>query len=140
MNPDYTGRIWSITLEANVPLLTANDRLHRYAQASRISDLRTVAAWMAVKQRIPKITYAHVLGYLLVTDERRRDPANWQPTAKALLDGLAGDPRQGPSAQILPDDSSRYVLGPHLAIAPGQRTRGFVLRIREMTGMPEPDL
>lgn len=131
MSELYTGRTWSVPLDPNVKLLTSNDRLTQWAHARRVSELREIGGWLAIKHRLPRgIQYAHILAFIMVTDNRRYDPANWHPTAKALVDGLV-------DAKVFPDDNLRHILGPDPRVSLMQRQRGFLLYIREMTHMPE---
>lgn len=44
---------------------------------------------------------------LVWADNRRRDPGNWYPTAKAIVDGLV-------DAGILIDDDHTKVVGPDM--------------------------
>jgi len=130
----YTGRSWSIPIPPNVTLMTLNDRLTVAARIRRTHELRDLGGWLAIKHKMPRearaLRCAHVLGFILVTDNRRYDPGNWMPTAKALVDGLV-------EAKVFADDDRSRVLGPDLRVRPQQRSKGFLLYIKEMTHMPE---
>lgn len=99
------------TIDVRVPAavaLTSNQRLHRYAQAEKTRQLRTLG-------RLAGRSMVHVPGSLRVKVDiavwkgqgRRYDPANLYPTAKAVLDGMV-------DAGVLVDDDYRHVDGPHL--------------------------
>lgn len=137
----YTGRSWRIDVPPHVRLITANQRMTVAERISRTKEMRELGSWLALSRRIPKIQFAHIICYVLAVDDHRdRDPLNWAPTAKALTDGLAGDPVKGPSAQVLPDDSARHLLGPDLRIVPHCAHKGFMILIRELEYMPTEEL
>lgn len=138
MSLPYTGRSWRIDVPSHVKLITANQRMTVAERITRTKEMRELGAWLARSRRIPKIKLAHIICYVMVTEvNKERDALNWAPTAKALIDGLAGHPATGPSAQILPTDSSKHLLGPDLRIVPGCAKKGFMILIRELEFMPE---
>jgi Holliday junction resolvase RusA-like endonuclease len=51
--------------------------------------------------------HVHIGITLYWPDRRRRDVNNWQPTAKAIVDGIV-------KAKVITDDSDRYVTGPDM--------------------------
>lgn len=119
-----TGRTWAITLAPGTQLLNANQRLHYHAQAARAAWLREQAGWLARQQQIPPISRARIVCELLAPDNRRRDPANWAPTAKAMVDGLV-------DAGVLPDDDHTHVAGPYMELTPpAQRARRRALTVK----------
>lgn len=141
MSLPYTGRSWRIDVPPHVKLMTSNERLRVAERITRTKEMRELGAWLALSRRVPKIQYAHIVCYILVTEDgRERDPLNWAPTAKALTDGLAGDPAKGPSAQLLPNDSAKHLLGPDLRLVPGRAGKGFMILIRELEYMPVEQL
>jgi hypothetical protein len=87
-------------------LLNANDRYGHWAHRQRITaTLRETAGWLARAQRIPRLSHAHITAAYCPPDNRRRDPANWQPSFKACVDGLV-------DAGVLADDDATHVTGP----------------------------
>jgi crossover junction endodeoxyribonuclease RusA len=94
-------------------LSSNDDRAGKLYHARR----HTVAAWRAAgrdhaeRGGLPPLPAARVIAELCFRDHRRRDPSNYGDTAKAVLDGLV-------DAAVLPDDSSRYVLGPDMRLGP----------------------
>jgi len=101
---DRMGRQW----------LSANDRLH-WSVRKRLTEMwRTTGAWQAHKQGVPSLPGGRVICELRLfvrKNARRRDPANWSPTAKALVDGLV-------DAEVFPDDDSTRVVGPDMRMGP----------------------
>ena len=112
-----------------VRLMSMNDRDHWRAHS------RDVAAWRAASQFAARgWIFAYSAGRLArkpfppaivattfdVPDKRRRDPHNYYPTVKAIVDGLV-------DAGLWPDDTPEWVTTaePELRHAPGRR--------REMT-------
>lgn len=119
-----TGRTWAITLQPGTQLLNANQRLHYHTQAARTAWLREQTGWLARQQQIPPISRARIVCELLPPDNRRRDPANWAPTAKAMTDGLV-------DAGVLPDDDHTHLAGPYMELTPpAQRARRRTLTVK----------
>lgn len=131
---DSAPRTWTVTLPAGVKLLNANDRLHWAAEARIKKDLRTLGYVLALKAKIPHLGRAQIVCVYQPPDRRDRDPANWHPSVKALVDGMVSD------AKILPDDSSRYLSGPLVEIGEVYPKGRLVLHITEVfQPEPEPD-
>jgi len=107
--PDYR-----LTLPNLAGWLSSNDstggRLY-VMRAQKIWTWRTSAGWKAKHDKIPHLDRAHIVAVLSFGDARRRDPANWYPTAKACVDGLV-------DAGVLTDDSARYLTGPDMRLGP----------------------
>jgi hypothetical protein len=120
----------TLTVEFDIPAkcLTMNQRLH-WAQKAKISRLWRDAAAEAAR--------AHVLGgsrlaryvgelqqppslvtvHLPVKGNRRRDPHNWFPTIKPIIDGLV-------DAGFWPDDTPQWVRCTEpLLVVNGDRVR-----------------
>jgi hypothetical protein len=72
-------------------------------------------------------------------DHRRRDPANWAPTAKAVIDGLV-------DAKVFTDDDHKHLIGPDMRIGDPvpNRERGLTVLIfpdeRDPTVMNQPGM
>ena len=93
--------------------ITSNQRIGYLARASVTKNWRTISAWRAkhdLSVREP-IIRARVVMELRFCDKRRRDPANWSPTAKAVMDGLV-------DAGLFIDDDSEHVVGPDMRLGP----------------------
>lgn len=124
-----------VVLEFNLHrdlLLSSNQRMHWAAVASRVKQLRAKGyrAWLDAGQ--PRMGRAQIVCRIDYPDARERDAANWQPTAKALVDGVVGG-INGRGGNLLPDDSDRYVSGPFM-VPGGVIGRGkwrFTLTIEE---------
>lgn len=96
-----TGKEW----------LTANQRLFWRVRAVRTRQWRDYAAERARAKELPLIERARVVCELRFCDARRRDPGNWAPTAKAVVDGLV-------DAGVFTDDDHTHVTGPDMRIGP----------------------
>lgn len=110
----------TMTLElARGDLINANDRPHYMARSRLTKALRqrAVIAWRAAGS--PKYDRAKL--DVTITTPRAGDVSNWQPTLKALVDGMT-HPAKGVRG-ILPDDSDAYLVGPHAYW--GGRTPGY---------------
>ena len=94
-------------------LITANDKMHWAARARLTKQLRQWGYLLGREgegvARL-KLTHARVEVEFAYPDHRRRDRSNLAPTVKALMDGLI-------DAGLLPDDSDRFLDGPHTVIA-----------------------
>lgn len=104
--PDHSVRI-----AVAAGWLTSNQRGAWTKHHKLIAQWRQMAAWAAVRARVPQLGRAYVLAELRFTDRRRRDPANWYPTVKAAIDGFV-------DADVLPGDWSYHLIGPDMRIGP----------------------
>lgn len=104
--------------------ITANQRLFWRVRSVRTKEWRKAAHDQAKAQQLPHIEKAAVVAEMRFADARRRDPANWAPTAKAIVDGLV-------DAGVFTDDNYRYVTGPDMRIGPvgKDEQRGVLLLI-----------
>lgn len=109
---------------ANRRWITANQRLHWSSRSRLTRQWREYAAAEAEHAGIPAMTGAYIKAELRFGDKRRRDPANWAPTAKAAVDGLV-------DAGLFPDDNSTVLIGPDMRMGPVVRRdlRGLFLTI-----------
>lgn len=97
-DPDGVLRI---SFPAPCVTLNLNDRLHHWKRAERVALWRRAARFAAYGT--PKNGPSNVRLVIGVPyPGRRRDPHNWMPTVKAVIDGLV-------DAGIWPDDNSDHV-------------------------------
>ncbi|GAA3223050.1 hypothetical protein [Actinocorallia longicatena] len=96
-------------LVPDVLMLSANVRLHWRRKAAITRGIRFATKVQALNQKIPRLERVHILGEYLPVDRRRRDPANWAPSAKAAVDGLV-------DAGVLEDDDHTRVTGPDMRL------------------------
>ena len=82
--------------------ITLNQRHHWAAHARLVKEWRTAGMLYARKARIGPQPRSRIAVTLPVTGRRRRDPHNWTPTVKAIIDGLV-------DAGVWPDDNSDWV-------------------------------
>lgn len=112
-------------------LLNANKVLHYRVKAKRVKAIRQAAAEAAREVGVPALERAHIIAQYLPADRRRRDPANWAPSAKAAVDGLV-------DAGVLPDDDHLHLTGPDMRlgelvyVVTGQRTPRLRLLITKV--------
>lgn len=111
------GASWTVELPI-LALLNANDR-HHWGHRHRVTGYIRAAAWAATcAAKVPALARARIVCELRFPDRRRRDPANWTPSAKAAVDGLV-------DARVLPDDSATYLDGPDMRLGePEPRRQG----------------
>lgn len=88
-------------------LLNANQRRHWRHRQRVTKDWRDAAGWLAKAAGVPRLQRAHIVVEFSFGDQRRRDVANYQPTVKAIVDGLI-------DVGLLPDDNDRHLVGPDL--------------------------
>lgn len=94
-------------------MLTANDKMHWGARARITKQLRRRGYMLGREGRgvdILCLQRARVEFEFAYPDRRRRDRHNLAPTVKAIMDGLI-------DAGLLPDDSDRFLDGPHTVVA-----------------------
>lgn len=122
-------KAWRLELPAETNLINANDRMHPARRAGFIKVIRRAAWAMARHHKIPGLQRAHII-YVVHPDtkERRRDPGNWSPSAKAAVDGLV-------DAKVLPDDDHTRLLGPDPRIGPAVKGSQLVLWITDLDQM-----
>jgi hypothetical protein len=133
--------LYVVELPPGMRLLNANERLHhrpkgditrelRKAAAQAVAECPALSAALEAARPGPVFQRVHVLGVLRPATKGRRDPANWYPTFKAMLDGVV-------DAGVLEDDDHTRVDGPDMrlgwkvkqgqavlilrALAPGER-------------------
>jgi crossover junction endodeoxyribonuclease RusA len=111
-------------------LLTSNQRLAWRPKANRTSYLRDAAGWQArgwkAQHRKDVVTpfpqRMEATAWLRFPTARDRDPANWYPTVKAIVDGVV-------DAGVLVDDSTRYLLGPDMREAELRCAKGVAVQV-----------
>lgn len=94
----------SYTFEFLAPdvLLNMNDRLHWAVKMRRTRDWRTAAGYAALAAIGYTLPPCWVHLTLPVRDQRRRDPMNYAPTLKAVVDGMV-------DAGLWADDTPEFV-------------------------------
>lgn len=126
-----TGPRAFVLLIPDVPLMNANDRQHWRQKRALTAGIRQATAFSARNQGIPHLDRAHIVAEYLPPDRRRRDPANWAPSAKAAVDGLV-------DAAVFDDDDHTRVVGPDMRlgelayILTGHHRPRLLLRITEL--------
>ncbi len=96
-----------VSFSAPGRLLSMNDRSHWRVRAREVRAWRTAAHYAALEQ-LPGGPSARTVGRRLVElelpvrDSRRRDPHNYAPTLKAVVDGLV-------DAGLWPDDTPEHL-------------------------------
>jgi hypothetical protein len=119
-----------VTFFAPGRLLSANDRSHYRVRARDVREWRTAAYFAAVAAFPGQGPEARSVGprvvelELPVAGSRRRDPHNYAPTLKAVVDGLV-------DAGLWPDDTPEHVrtLEPKLVQASGTSYRTVLVRL-----------
>jgi Holliday junction resolvase RusA-like endonuclease len=98
----------TLVIEPPAAFINANDRLHWRKKAQLTATWRGVTEELATEfPAKPFRSRVHITVAIRWPDNKRRDPGNWYPTAKACVDGIV-------AAGLLKDDSDEYVLGPDL--------------------------
>ncbi|MEV4975592.1 hypothetical protein [Streptomyces scopuliridis] len=123
---------WRVELPVGTFLLNDNQRLNKYRKAEHISVIRRASGFAARAAHIPAFQRIHIF-YVIHPEPRgrRRDPANWSPTAKAAIDGLV-------DAGVLPDDNHTRLLGGDPRMGHPVKGTQFVLYITDLDQM-SPD-
>lgn len=102
MTTQTTGRTITIALP-HMPYLNSNQRLHWAAKARKTKAIREAAAWATKALRAQPMDQVEITVVVHPKTNRRFDPHNYQPTAKAAIDGIVD------ARLIADDDSSRLV-------------------------------
>lgn len=106
-----SARSWVLRIPAPAKWLNANSRTDRRRQTPDRRAWRDAGCIYARQAKLPQIGRAHIVAELRFADKRvRRDPHNYYPTLKALVDGLVSD------YGLLPDDSHQYLTGPDIRL------------------------
>ena len=90
--------MYLIKLPWGTPLVTANSRADHVTRTRITKNIRVTAQREARKLDMPRMDKVHVRGIYHYPDNRRRDPGNWHPSVKAMIDGALVD------TGIIPDD------------------------------------
>lgn len=128
------GPLYVVELPPGMRLLNANERLHhrpkgditralRQAAAKAVAECPALSAALEAARPKPVFQRVHVLGVLRPVTKGRRDPANWYPTFKALLDGVV-------DAGVLEDDDHTRVDGPDMRLGRKVKDGQAVLVLR----------
>jgi hypothetical protein len=124
-------RSWVIEMEPGTPILSANNRMDRYARNRRTQDLRDrIGALVACRYKLPRIGKADITVEYFPPPRLKRlrhpfasecisDSDNLAPTGKALVDGIV-------ACGIFPSDSKRYVRSVRLMVNEETHPRGFL--------------
>jgi hypothetical protein len=109
-------------LPPGLELINENAQHHwhwtRKARAAR--TIRNAAGWAARAADIPTLDRAHITYIIHIGSRRRFDPHNWNPSAKAAIDGIV-------DAGVLADDDSTHLLG--LEARAGHLVKGHQLEL-----------
>lgn len=107
-------------LPSGLQLLNSNQRPHPMVRAKLTRALRAAGRDAAAAVGIPRLERAYVIAELRPNDRRRRDPGNWYPAAKGVVDGLV-------DAGVLDDDDHTRLIGPDMRL--GEVVRGSQLAL-----------
>jgi crossover junction endodeoxyribonuclease RusA len=99
-------------------LLNMNTQLHRYIRASQVKQWRTAAFYHARAAGIRALGPSVIEWTIDFPSKRRRDPHNFFPTLKPIIDGFV-------DAGLWPDDTPQWVstTEPTLTWRPRDATR-----------------
>ena len=112
-----------IRIPRPAPYMTMNDRDHWRAKANKVRTWRTHTHLVAGHLEMSPSALTFVFE---VYDRRRRDPHNYYPTIKAIVDGLV-------DAGCWPDDTPGYVSTsePTFTVVPRGQTQHVVVTITD---------
>ncbi len=99
-----------ISFPAPAKLINLNDRLHWSVKARLTAAWREAAFYAAKQAGVRNIGPSKVYVRLPVKTAHKRDPHNFTPTVKAIVDGLV-------DAGVWPDDNSDWVTVAEPALA-----------------------
>jgi hypothetical protein len=124
--------------------LTMNGRLYWRKRAEIVADWRTATTLVARSAGLPRsrVKRARFDVVLRFTRGNRRDPINWHPTAKAVLDALTAGTAKHPGYGFLPDDAPQFLhcqdcphlrIGEPLGVAPFGSLGQLVVTITDLS-------
>lgn len=129
-------RTYRVEIPPRAVLINANRPLNHHEKARRVKALRNTGWAMARAAKVPALQRAHIF-YVFHPDtangKQRRDPGNWSPTAKALVDGIV-------DAGVLPDDNHKHLLGPDPRMGEPVPGSQIVLYITDLDTIPATHL
>ncbi|MFI9845130.1 hypothetical protein ACIHFD_49485 [Nonomuraea sp. NPDC051941] len=121
------ARTYVLQMPAGMALRNENDRGHWGTLSRKTKALRRTAYWQTKAAKIPAMQKASVVGvYEPPTPHPRRDPANWYPSFKAVVDGMI-------DAGMLPDDNSERLEGPDMRIGDVHPKGRLVLYVTDLS-------
>ena len=103
----------------NAEILNSNQRLHTQEKNKRTRNLRGFAQVMARYKKLEPMGKTHCVVHLGFPNEIRRDPANYYPTVKAMIDGFV-------DAGIFVDDNHKLFIGPDFRVSETKSSRGAI--------------
>lgn len=103
--------LYVIPLGYATPPLTLNHRHHPRVKARLTREIRTRVALRCLQLQAKPAPHLHVSLHYVPAARRDRDADNLVATLKPAIDGLTakGRDRGWPGAQLVPDDTPRYV-------------------------------
>jgi hypothetical protein len=105
-------------------LLNMNDKAHWSKRSPIVAEWRKAAWAHAVNAKLGQLGPSIVTVALPVKGNIRRDPHNFTPTLKAIIDGLV-------DAKLWPDDNSNWVSTEEPSLCVGARFVVVSIRPRE---------
>ncbi|QKY79000.1 hypothetical protein Jinkies_52 [Arthrobacter phage Jinkies] len=104
----FPGSVFELVIPAPAEFLNANQRLDRWEKARRVKAWRREACRLAGFASLPGgISQLQVDAYVIKPVANNYDPANYQDTAKPVLDGLI-------DYGLAQDDNRKIVTGPFM--------------------------
>lgn len=109
-------------------VLTSNQRLHWAVKSKKTKHLRESAAlWKRSHLGDLRMDRAVCWVEIGFPTRARRDPGNWYPSVKALIDGITNGPtKDGWAYGLLPDDDSDHLKGPYIDESQTPSRQGIV--------------
>jgi crossover junction endodeoxyribonuclease RusA len=93
---------WILTYQSK-PLTTNAERAgNRWGRAEHVKEWRATFAWLARKEKVPRMSWISVIAQPAQKRGRLQDTAACNPSVKAAIDGLV-------DAGVIPDDTGNYV-------------------------------
>lgn len=125
-------KVYVLAMPAGMPLANANDRGH-WSKGYRVKkELRKTACLLTRAAKIPTMQRASIVGVFEPPNRQPRDPANWYPSFKAIIDGMV-------DAGMLPDDNSKHLDGPDMRLGEIHPKGRLVLYVTDLSYIVELD-
>lgn len=100
MTDTRTARRWTVEVHVE-EAMNLNQTLHMRVKSKRIAQIREAARDAVTAAGVPPLERFTAELHFIPKNRARRDPENWTPTSKAIVDGIV-------LAGVAPDDSPEY--------------------------------
>lgn len=123
---------WAFLVPDTLELINSNNRAHWAVNYRKGRELRLYGYAVSKRLKIGPLKQASVTVVVHPGARTKKfDPANWAPTAKALMDGMT-------DAGVWADDDSKHVLAVTYIAGARRRKTAVELRVVDVSRRSQP--